>query len=152
MAERLSEEKITEFKEAFSLFDRGGTGTIGTRELGTVLRALGHNPTEAELRAMASQVDTDGSGTVDFAEFLSLMATRMKDRDGQEEEEEIREAFRVFDRDGNGYVSAAELRHVMTHLGERLTDEEVAELLREADADNDGKVSYEELVRMMMEK
>lgn len=69
-----------------------------------------------------------------------MMARKMKDTDS---EEEIREAFRVFDKDGNGFISAAELRHVMTSLGEKLTDEEVDEMIREADIDGDGQVNYE---------
>ena len=69
-----------------------------------------------------------------------MMARKMKETDS---EEEIREAFRVFDRDGNGYISAAELRHVMTNLGEKLTDDEVDEMIREADIDGDGQVNYE---------
>ena len=60
--------------------------------------------------------------------------------------------FRVFDKDGNGYISAAELRHVMTNLGEKLTDEEVDEMIREADIDGDGQVNYEEFVTMMTSK
>uniref|UniRef100_A0AAR2KEJ0 Calmodulin n=1 Tax=Pygocentrus nattereri TaxID=42514 RepID=A0AAR2KEJ0_PYGNA len=117
-----------EFKEAFSLFDKDGDGTITTKELGTVMRSLGQNPTEAELQDMINEVDADGNGTIDFPEFLTMMARKMKDTDS---EEEIREAFRVFDKDGNGYISAAELRHVMTNLGEKLTDEEVDEMIRE---------------------
>ena len=50
----------------------------------------------------------------------------------------------MFDRDGNGFISAAELRHVMTNLGEKLTDEEVDEMIREADVDGDGQINYEE--------
>ena len=50
---------------------------------------------------------------------------------------------RVFDKDGNGFISAAELRHVMTNLGEKLTDEEVDEMIREADIDGDGQINYE---------
>ena len=69
-----------------------------------------------------------------------MMARKMKETDS---EDEIREAFRVFDKDGNGFISAAELRHVMTNLGEKLTDEEVDEMIREADIDGDGQVNYE---------
>merc|ERR1719409_2110547 len=107
-ATQLSDEQIAEFKEAFLLFDKDGDGTITTKELGTVMRSLGQTPTEAELHDMINEVDNDGSGTIDFAEFLSLMSKKMKDADS---EEELIEAFKVFDRDGNGFISAAELRH-----------------------------------------
>ena len=83
---------------------------------------------------------TAGNGTIDFEEFLQMMAKKMQDTDS---EEELREAFRVFDKDGNGYISAAELRHVMTNLGEKLTDDEVDEMIKEADLDGDGMVNYE---------
>lgn len=75
-----------------------------------------------------------------------MMARKMKDTDS---EEEIREAFRVFDKDGNGFISAAELRHVMTNLGEKLTDEEVDEMIREADIDGDGQVNYEGCIPLL---
>lgn len=71
----------------------------------------------------------------------------MKDTDSQEE---IQEAFKVFDKDGNGYISAAELRHVMTSLGEKLSEEEVDEMIREADVDGDGQINYQEFVKMMV--
>jgi len=69
-----------------------------------------------------------------------MMARKMKDTDS---EEEIREAFKVFDRDNNGFISAAELRHVMTSIGEKLTDDEVDEMIREADQDGDGRIDCE---------
>lgn len=87
-----------------------------------------------------NEVDADGSGTIDFPEFLTMMARKMNSADS---EEELKEAFRVFDKDGNGFISAAELRHVMTNLGEKLTDDEVEEMIREADIDGDGQVNYE---------
>ncbi|KAI3620222.1 hypothetical protein CBS9595_002189 [Malassezia furfur] len=145
MADHLSEE----FKEAFSLFDKDGDGSITTKELGTVMRSLGQNPTEAELQDMVNEIDADGDGTIDFPEFLTMMARKMKDTDS---EEEIKEAFKVFDKDGNGFISAAELRHVMTNLGEKLSDQEVEEMIREADTDGDGQINYDEFVRMMMSK
>ena len=70
----------------------------------------------------------------------------MKDTDS---EEEFLEAFKVFDKDGNGFISAAELRHIMTNLEEKLTDDE---MIREADVDGDGQINYEEFVKMMMSK
>nr|ABK21927.1 unknown [Picea sitchensis] len=147
MANPLTEEQIAEFREAFSLFDRDGDGSITTKELSTVIRSLGQNPTEAEIQDMINEVDTDGNGTIDFREFLDLMAHKIKDLDS---DEELREAFKVFDKDQNGYISAAELRHVMINLGEKLTEEEVELMIKEADTDGDGQVNYEEFVRMMM--
>ena len=145
----LTDEQVAEFKEAFALFDKDGDGTITTKELGTVMRSLGQNPTEAELQDMVNEVDADGSGTIEFPEFLNLMAKKMQDTDS---EDELVEAFKVFDKDGNGFISAAELRHVMTNLGEKLNEEEVDEMIREADQDGDGQVNYEEFVKMMMGK
>ena len=58
----------SEFKEAFSLFDKDGDGTITTKEIGTVMRSLGQNPTEAELQDMINEVDTDGKWDITTAE------------------------------------------------------------------------------------
>ena len=145
MAEQLTEEQIAEFKEAFSLFDKDGDGTITTKELGTVMRSLGQNPTEAELQDMINEVDVDGNGTIDFPEFLSLMARKMKDQDT---EEELIEAFKAFDH-GSGRISSSEIRQVMASLGQKMTEEEVEELIRGADVDGDGHINYEEFVRLM---
>ncbi|KAH7306764.1 hypothetical protein KP509_22G028800 [Ceratopteris richardii] len=87
------------------------------------------------MQDMINEVDSDGNGTIDFVEFLNLIARKMKDT---ESEEELKETFRVFDKDKNGFISAAELRHVMTNLGEKLRDDEVDEMIREADVDGVG--------------
>ncbi|KAJ7841041.1 calmodulin [Mycena olivaceomarginata] len=137
----------TEFKEAFSLFDKDGDGTITTLELGTVMRSLGQNPTEGELQDMINEVDVDGNGTIDFNEFLAMMAKKFQDTDS---EEEIRQAFTVFDKDGNGTISVTELQQVMRSLGEKLSDREVEEMIREADTDGDGEINYDG--NMMMSK
>ncbi|CAL5416233.1 unnamed protein product [Camellia sinensis] len=176
MANVLNADQIVEFQEAFSLFDKDGDGCITVEELATVIRSLDQNPTEEELQDMISEVDSDGNGTIEFTEFLNLMANKMKNwkskknRKNEEEakrglfgiekytkslketdaEEELKEAFKVFDKDQNGYISANELRHVMINLGEKLTDEEVDQMIKEADLDGDGQVNYEEFVKMMM--
>lgn len=131
----LAKDTIEEFRDAFSLFDKNGDGSISTAELGEVMRSLGHKPTEEGLKIMIDEVDADGNGNIDFAEFLTLMARRMKAKDTQTE---IAEAFKVFDKDNSGKISVTELRDVMTSLGEKLTKAEVEEMIKDADIDGDG--------------
>lgn len=127
-----------------------GAGTITTAELGTVMKSLGQHPTEAELRDMVEEVDADGSGAIDFEEFLSLVARQM--RGEGDAEEELREAFRVFDKDSSGAISLDELRSVMKNLGEKLSEDELNEMLHEADVDGDGQINYKEFAKVMMAK
>ncbi|KAF9606522.1 hypothetical protein IFM89_025895 [Coptis chinensis] len=147
MASVLTRDQISEFREVFSLFDNDGDGCITIEELATVIQSLDQNPTQEELQQMIGEVDLNRNGTIEFGEFLNLMAEKIKEVDA---DEELKEAFRVFDKDQNGFISANELRHVMISLGESLTDEEANQMIKEADLDGDGQVNYEEFVRMML--
>ena len=82
MADQLTEEQIAEFKKAFSPFDKDGQGkgALTSKELGVVMRSLGHDPTEAELQDLIGRFDADGKGAVDFPEFLTMMAQKMRER------------------------------------------------------------------------
>ena len=110
MVDILTEEQTNEFKEVYDRF-LNDENTIYARDLGNVMRALGKSPTEAEVQDMIFEVDADGNGTIGFFEFCTLMIRMMKDSDI---EDELLEIFKVFDRDGNGSVSPAELRYTMT--------------------------------------
>ena len=147
----LSEQEIAELRDAFSLFDLDRSGAIDARELGTVMRSLGANPSADELRAMVAEVDEDGSGEIDFDEFCQLMS-RSFQGEGKADEE-MREAFRVFDEENTGFMSVASLRQIISGLTQpssvNLSDEEVEEIVQLVDSDGDGRVSYQRLVDLM---
>jgi calmodulin len=144
--EDLTEEQVAEFKEAFALYDKDKDGRINTKELGAFMRSIGQNPTEQELQDIINEVDADGDGDINFREFVTVMATKMNDI---AKAREVEEMFRIFDKDRNGFISAAELRHIMFNLGEELTDEEVDEMIREADIDGDGQINYDEFCKVL---
>ncbi len=110
------------------------------------MRALGFEPSKEEIRKLISEIDKDGSGTVDFSEFLAMMTTKMGERDSRDE---ILKAFRLFDDDESGKISFRNLKRVAMELGESITDEELQEMIDEADRDGDGEVSQDEFIRIM---
>ncbi|KAG8722786.1 calmodulin-like 3 [Ceratobasidium sp. 395] len=146
MSHQLSQEQIAECREAFSLFDKDGDGTISKDELGTIMRSLGQCPSDSELQGIIERGDLDHSGTIDFDEFLAMMGGMMQETSM---DDEMREAFQVFDKDGSGQISAEELKGMMASLGERLSDSEVQQMIEEADTDGDGQISYTEFVKML---
>ena len=121
-------------------------GTIDAKELKVAMRALGFEPKKEEIRKMITDVDKDGSGVIDFPEFLDMMTAKMAERDPREE---MLKAFRLFDDDETGKISFKNLKRVAKELGENMTDEEIQEMIDEADRDGDGEISEEEFMRIM---
>lgn len=146
MSDQLTEEQIADFKEAFSLFDKDGDGIINISDLPLLIRSLNQNPTNAEIQEMIAEIDTEGSQKLDFPEFISLMARRIKDVNP---EEEIREAFQVLDREKTGFISTTELKHVAMNVGEVFSDEEAEQMIKEADPDGTGQIRYEEFIKLI---
>lgn len=123
------------------------------------MQALRIESSAQEITGMIESVDADGNGTVDFNEFLRMMSqSRSYRRQNSEatrkrsEEEEMRQAFRIFDIDGNGYIDAKELKITMCNLGEDLTDRDVKRMMKSADKNGDGRIDYEEFIKMMYNK
>merc|ERR1711868_9396 len=144
--ENISEETLKEYKDIFSFFDRDGGGTITTVELGQVMRTFGWTPTEMELQDMIGVIDQDENGCISFDEFVWLMSQDIHDEDI---EDEIRDAFRVFDREGHGFISVIDLTDLLSKIGEKLSMDEVEELISEADIDGDGNIYYDEFIAMI---
>ncbi|XP_034654472.1 neo-calmodulin-like [Drosophila subobscura] len=139
----LTPEQIKEIRDAFSVYDRENTGSITCRELGVVLRSLGQTPTEAELYDMIEEVDADSSGSIEFVEFLQMMAKKYQVLNL---DESVMAAFRVFDSDEDGYITVQEMRSVIDSLGQKMSDQEFDDMFRVADRDNDGQLSFAEFL------
>jgi uncharacterized protein YneF (UPF0154 family) len=106
------------------------------------MRSLGQEPSQTELEDILNEIDKDGSGSIEFDEFLSMMGRKVQQADN---ESELKAAFAVFDRDGSGTISAEELRNVMKSIGENLSQKEIDEMIKEADANGDGNIDCKSL-------
>ncbi|XP_059172605.1 myosin-2 essential light chain-like [Physella acuta] len=140
------EEEYNDCKDLFDLFDHRGDQKIAASQLGDVLRALGHNPTEQEIRKCGYSSNPDAR--ISFETFFPIQNTISKNRPVAALEDFI-EGFRVFDKDQNGTIASAELRHILTSLGEKLTEEECDQLLA-GQEDSQGCVNYEEFIKVVM--
>jgi len=143
---QFNEDQIAEFQEAFLLYDNRGDGKIPVSLIGDVMRALGQNPTESEVKKLVHEHRADER--VSFEVFLPILQA-ICGRRSTDTTEDFVEGLRHFDKDGNGFISSAELRHLLTTLGERLNDEEVEQLLV-GHEDSHGNINYEEFVRTVM--
>ncbi|XP_025836917.1 neo-calmodulin-like [Agrilus planipennis] len=153
----ISKSQMKEFREAFKLFDKDGDGSITKEELGRVMRSLGQFARTEELQQMLQEVDVDGDGNVSFEEFVDIAwsAGAATDKDSslsrEEEEKELRDAFRVFDKHNRGYITASDLRAVLQCLGEDLSEEEIEDMIKEVDVDGDGRIDFYEFVNALGE-
>ena len=143
----LTTEQILEFREAFQTFDKDGNGSITTKELGTVMRSLGQNLSESEIKEIIDEVDEDKNGTIDFQEFLSLMARKMKIID---KEDELIDAFKILDLDGTGKISKYQLRYIILSTESCFTGDDIEELLKITDVDDDGNIDLHDFIKILM--
>ncbi|XP_074578535.1 putative calcium-binding protein CML7 [Curcuma longa] len=147
MGKEPTDEQMASMKEAFNLFDTDGDGRIAASELGILMRSLGGNPTQAQLKDIAA---TEGlTDPFDFPRFLDLMGKYLRP---EPFDRLLRDAFRVLDKDSTGKVAVADLRHVLTSIGEKLDPAEFDEWIREVEVGPDGAIQYEDFILRMVAK
>jgi len=135
---------LEELRAAFDIFDKNKDGTISITELEEVLKNMGEKPTKDDMKRMMANVDKDGDKNISFDEFVTLMASAKTSS-----EDELRQAFRVFDADGNGTIDKPELKRVMEMVGEAVTKEQLDAMFKLADVNGDGEISFDEFCTMM---
>mmetsp|Transcript_30853 Transcript_30853/g.51053 ORF Transcript_30853/g.51053 Transcript_30853/m.51053 type:complete len:155 (+) Transcript_30853:16-480(+) len=148
-SKHLTEQQL---KETFALFDKDRDGFISAEELTTVMRSIGHNANPSELRELMNNAHGSGTytsrdGKIDFELFCSLMDQKMKDVDS---EAELKDAFRVLDELGKGYIGVKELRLICQNLGEELDEEQVYSMVCEGISNFDGKIYYDGFKKIMI--
>merc|ERR1711874_514361 len=149
----LANDEIKCLKVCFDLFDTKKQDYLSADELGEIMRAMGFRPTEEELVDLVNEIDEDGSGQIEFAEFCQLCATFLvEDPDIETMKKELKDAFRIYDKEGQGYITTETLRGLIGELLAPLTDEELEGIIDELDEDGSGSMDFDEFCEMMMTK
>jgi len=149
--ESLSEEMIAEFKMAFDIFDHDGGGDINTNELGRVMKLLGQSPSKEELDEIVQAVDVDGSGSIDFDEFLIMMVMQLNEENKSASDEEVKEMFRLMDKNGDNFLDWEELNGALSGVSADPPIEkwEVDAIFNEIDNNGDGVIDVEEFTNWL---
>ncbi|XP_002129217.2 calglandulin-like [Ciona intestinalis] len=146
---KLSPKDEKEFNECFEMFDEEDVGEVNVAELTKMMTLLGWDPSQNELEQVIRAAKLKPRGKMSKCQFMNLMEIWCSDNKEKHSDEELAKAFKVFDKDGSGYIEWEELKYVMQGTGEPLSDEEVTIMMKEADKDGDGRIDYQEFVAMM---
>merc|ERR1711913_251966 len=149
----LENDEIKCLKTCFDLFDSKKQDFLSADDLDEILRAMGFRPSKEELQEILKEIDEDGSGEIEFGEFCQLCATFLvEDPPLEEMKKELKDAFKLYDREGQGFITNDTLREIITELLAPLTEEEVEGILDELDEDGSGSMDFDEFCEMMMTK
>merc|ERR1712088_72692 len=149
----LAVDEIKCLKVYFDLFDTKKQDFLSADDLGEIMRAMGFRPTEDELKDLLKEIDEDGSGEIEIGEFCQLCATFLvEDPDMETMKRELKDAFRIYDKEGQGFITTDTLRGLIPELLAPLTDEELDGIIEELDEDGSGTMDFDEFCEMMMSK
>merc|ERR1739846_101692 len=150
-ATALEVDEIKCLKNCFDLFDSKKQTFLSADDLDEILRAMGFRPSKEELKEILEEIDEDGSGEIEFAEFCQLCAKFLiEEPDEETMKAELKEAFRVYDKEANGFITTDQLREIIGELDTRLTSEDLDGIIEEIDEDGSGTMDFDEFCQMMM--
>lgn len=142
------DEDLAALADTFDLFDKNGNGSICKEELGSLLRAVGENPSQREIDFFIKSCDKNKNDLIEFEDFRHLMKIIRRDSVRKEDEEKtLQRAFRLFDKDGSGTIDKEELERITTQMGESLSKDELEQMLKLVDTNKDGKIDYNEFIK-----
>ncbi|CAK8563305.1 unnamed protein product [Lathyrus sativus] len=146
---KIKVDQLNQLREIFRRFDMDSDGSLTMLELAALIRSLGLKPSGDQVQVMLSKMDSNRNGSVEFDELVGAIMPNMMNEEVLVNQEQLIGVFKCFDRDGNGYISAAELAGAMAKMGQPLTYKELREMIKEADVDGDGVISFTEFATIM---
>ncbi|KAG4077101.1 hypothetical protein HA402_016088 [Bradysia odoriphaga] len=147
--DEIPKDQVVLLKNAFDAFDQEKNGYIEAAMVGTILSMLGHQLDDKMLAEIIAEVDDDGSGQIEFAEFCTLAARFLVEEDAEAMQQELKEAFRLYDKEGNGYITTDVLREILKELDDKITNEDLDMMIEEIDSDGSGTVDFDEFMEVM---
>lgn len=151
----VSDNKLKELYIQFAQLDKDGDGRISCDELTAVMAALGLNVKQSEIKRILLHSDMDKNGTIDFSEFCDVMKhyknfkAESNDSGADSEKVDVKQVFKIFDKNSDGFIDEEELRATMRDLGMTLTSDDIVQMFREAGCKDSQRISYQEFVDMM---
>merc|ERR1719369_348933 len=115
-----------------------------------ILKSMGVKAEKDELDSSSQEVDEDGTGKFSFSQFCTVAAKFMIGDDEDQMREELKEAFRIYDKEGNGYITTEVLKEIIQEIDPTLTDEDLDGIIDEVDEDGSGTLDFDEFQEMMM--
>ena len=146
----LSEQEICELREAFNIFDEYSNGTIPIDKLYLLLTSLKQNLSKNEFERIIESIgiDKNKNSQINFNQFLQIIAKRLQMKN-EDDEIYYKKLFNSMDRNNSGKISINELKYIVTHSNENITQKDLELLIGEADSDGDGLISYDEFINFM---
>ena len=147
-----TQKQITQFRIAFNMLDKNGCGTICVEDIHRLFTGLGKNLSISEEKDIIGEYDSSKSGDVSFSEFLAMMTEQDRIKGKDDEYEELKAAFEVFDVNGDGYLGFVEFSNALKQIGENFTDLEVREFIFLADLEKNGVMDVDEFIGLLTNK
>merc|ERR1711973_888856 len=150
-ATALEVDEIKCLKNCFDLFDAKKQDFLSADDLDEILRAMGFRPSKVELMDILAEIDEDGSGEIEFAECCQLCAKFLvEDPDIETMKRELKDAFRIYDKAGEGFITMETPRGLISELLAPLSADELDGIIEELDEDGSGTMDFDEFCEMMM--
>ncbi|KAH9639352.1 hypothetical protein HF086_012962 [Spodoptera exigua] len=143
------DQKMAMLRKAFQMFDTTKSGYIDVLKISTILNTMGQLFDDSELQALIDENDPENSGKINFDGFCNIASHFLEEEDAEAMQQELKEAFRLYDREGNGYITTSTLKEILAALDDKLSSSDLDGIIAEIDTDGSGTVDFDEFMEMM---